>query len=193
MVAAKQKTILKKISIQGIGLPFGKKVSMTINPAPADTGYTFRIIRNNKKIQIQALYDNVKSTELCTLISDNRNFISTVEHILSALYGLEIDNVFIDLDSNEVPVCDGSSSVFVSLFKKNGIETQESFKKYIKIKKIVEVNDNDKTARVTPFDQTMITCSVEYPHKCIGSNQFHLLFLQKYTKLRFVQLEPLVL
>ena len=92
---------------------------MTINPAPADTGYTFRIIRNNKKIQIQALYDNVKSTELCTLISDNRgNFISTVEHILSALYGLEIDNVFIDLDSNEVPVCDGSSSVFVSLFKK---------------------------------------------------------------------------
>ena len=175
LVAAKQKTILKKISIQGIGLHTGKKVSMTINPAPADTGYTFRIIRNNKKIQIQALYDNVKSTELCTLISDNRgNFISTVEHILSALYGLEIDNVFIDLDSNEVPVCDGSSSVFVSLFKKNGIETQESFKKYIKIKKIVEVNDNDKTARVTPFDQTMITCSVEYPHKCIGKQSISL-------------------
>ena len=65
------------------------------------------------------------------------------------------------------------------------VETQESFKN-IKIKKIVEVNDNDKTARVTPFDQTMITCSVEYPTNALVSNQFHLLFLQKYTKLRFV-------
>ena len=127
LVAAKQKTILKKISIQGIGLHTGKKVSMTINPAPADTGYTFRIIRNNKKIQIQALYDNVKSTELCTLISDNRgNFISTVEHILSALYGLEM-TTFIDLDSNEVPVCDGSSSVFVII--KNG-RNSRVFQKY---------------------------------------------------------------
>ena len=102
--------------IHGIGLHTGNRVSMTLSPAPANTGFSFRLIKSGKKVNLKAHYTNVKSTELCTLISDNNgNTVSTVEHILSALYGLEIDNIFIDLNSNEVPVCDGSSMMFVDL------------------------------------------------------------------------------
>ncbi len=175
LVAEKQRTLLKSISVSGIGLHTGNKVSMTLSPAPPNTGYTFRLNKKGNLINIRALYSNVKSTELCTLISDDKgNSISTVEHILSALYGLEVDNVFIDVDSNEIPVCDGSSKVFVNLLKSNGFQTQNLFKNFIKIKKIIEVNDGDKIARVTPFDQTMITCDVEYSHKFIGKQSISL-------------------
>ena len=175
LLAEKQKTITKAIQVQGIGLHTGNKVSMKLNPAPPNSGVVFRISKEGKTSYIRATYDNVKSTQLCTLISDSKgNTVSTVEHILSALYGLEIDNVYIDLDSNEVPVGDGSSKIFVDLLKKNKLQSQSSFKKFIKIKKIIEVKDGKKVARVTPFDQTMITCSVEYPHKLIGKQSISL-------------------
>ena len=175
LIAEKQKTISKSMTITGIGLHTGNNVSMTLNPAPPNTGFVFRIKKDKSTVFIKAIYSNVHSTELCTLLSDgNGNNISTVEHILSALHGLEIDNVYIDLDSNEVPVCDGSSIIFINSLKKNGFQSQDNFKKFIKIKKVVEVKDNEKTARVSPFDQTMITCNVEYPHKCIGKQSISL-------------------
>ena len=184
LVAEKQKTICKKILVHGIGLHTGNRVSMTLSPAPANTGFNFRLTKNGKKVNLKAHYTNVKSTELCTLISDNNgNTVSTVEHILSALYGLEIDNIFIDLNSNEVPVCDGSSRMFVDLLQKNGFQSQNHFKKFIKIKKLIEVRDaTKKTARVTPFDQTMITCNVEYPHKCIGKQSISLTLTPEFYK-----------
>ena len=175
LIAEKQKTISKSITITGIGLHTGNNVSMTLNPAPPNTGFVFRIKKDKSTVFIKAIYSNVHSTELCTLLSDgNGNNISTVEHILSALHGLEIDNVYIDLDSNEVPVCDGSSIIFINSLKKNGFKSQDNFKKFIKIKKVIEVKDNEKIARVSPFDQTMITCNVEYPHKCIGKQSISL-------------------
>ena len=175
LIAEKQKTISKPITITGIGLHTGNNVSMTLNPAPPNTGFVFRIKKGKSTVFIKAIYSNVHSTELCTLLSDgNGNNISTVEHILSALHGLEIDNVYIDLDSNEVPVCDGSSIIFINSLKKNGFQSQDNFKKFIKIKKVIEVKDNEKIARVSPFDQTMITCNVEYPHKCIGKQSISL-------------------
>ena len=175
LIAEKQKTISKPITITGIGLHTGNNVSMTLNPAPPNTGFVFRIKKGKSTVFIRAIYSNVHSTELCTLLSDgNGNNISTVEHILSALHGLEIDNVYIDLDSNEVPVCDGSSIIFINSLKKNGFKSQDNFKKFIKIKKVIEVKDNEKIARVSPFDQTMITCNVEYPHKCIGKQSISL-------------------
>ena len=175
LIAEKQKTISKPITITGIGLHTGNNVSMTLNPAPPNTGFVFRIKKDKSTVFIKAIYSNVHSTELCTLLSDgNGNNISTVEHILSALHGLEIDNVYIDLDSNEVPVCDGSSIIFINSLKKNGFQSQDNFKKFIKIKKVIEVKDNEKIARVSPFDQTMITCNVEYPHKCIGKQSISL-------------------
>ena len=175
LIAEKQQTISKSMTITGIGLHTGNNVSMTLNPAPPNTGFVFRIKKDKSTVFIKAIYSNVHSTELCTLLSDgNGNNISTVEHILSALHGLEIDNVYIDLDSNEVPVCDGSSIIFINSLKKNGFQSQDNFKKFIKIKKVIEVKDNEKIARVSPFDQTMITCNVEYPHKCIGKQSISL-------------------
>ena len=108
-----------KIVFKGIGLHTGNKVSMKIFPAHENTGIVFRRKIGNKIILIKADYRNVKSTKLCTLLSDkNGNSVSTVEHILSALYAFEIDNVIIELTSNEIPVYDGSAQDFVRKLKK---------------------------------------------------------------------------
>ena len=138
--------------------------------------FVFRQRKNDRVIIIEANYKNVKSTKLCTLLSDSSgNSISTVEHILSALYGLELDNIYIDLDSSEIPVCDGSSLEFVNKLKKNEFAEQNSYKKFIKIKKNIEVFDGKKVARVSPFDNTLITTEIEYNHKLIGKQSISLM------------------
>ena len=177
VVAKKQRTIKKDISFSGIGLHTGNNVSMKLKPAPINTGYVFRVIKpNNKILEIKADFRNVESTQLCTLLSDKEgNTISTVEHILSACYGLEIDNIFIDLDSNEIPVCDGSSYDFVKKLENSGINEQSEFKKFIRIKRVIEVKDGCKIARVSPFDETMISCEINYDHKLIGKQSISLI------------------
>lgn len=174
--AKKQRSIKKNIFIQGIGLHTGNSVSMTLRPAPINTGYVFRITQSNKVLKLKADFRNVKSTQLCTLLSDKEgNTISTVEHILSACYGLEIDNIFIDLDSNEIPVCDGSSYDFVKKLESSGFDEQSDFKSFIRIKKVVEVKDGCKIARVSPFEQTMISCEINYDHNLIGKQSISLI------------------
>ncbi len=178
--AVRQKTIEEELNFCGIGLHTGNKVSMTLSPAPSDTGIVFRRKLKNKTVFIKAKYNNVKSTRLCTLISDSEgNSVSTVEHILSALYALEVDNVYIDLDSNEVPVYDGSSLEFVKRINQSGLGEQDSFKKFIKIKKNIEIHNNDKVARVSPFDNTLITTEINYDHKLIGKQTISLLLTPK--------------
>ena len=94
---------------------------------------------------------------------------------MSACYGLEIDNIFIDLDSNEIPVCDGSSYEFVRKLENSGINEQAEFKKFIRIKNVIEVKDGCKIARVSPFDETMISCEINYDHKLIGKQSISLI------------------
>ena len=176
VTAKRQKTINSSIEFKGIGLHTGNNVSMKLSPSPTDSGIIFRRLFRNKIIEIKASYQNVKSTKLCTLLSDSEgNTVSTVEHILSALYALEIDNVFIDIDSNEIPVYDGSSKEFVNKLNSVGIKELDSHKKFIKIKKEIEVFDGNKKARVTPFDNTLITTEVEYDHKMIGKQTISLM------------------
>ncbi len=177
VVAKKQRTIKTNISIKGIGLHTGNNVSMTLKPAPSNTGYIFRVKKpNNEILELKADFRNVKSTQLCTLLSDKKgNTISTVEHILSACYGLEIDNIFIELDSNEIPVCDGSSYDFVNKLEDSGFNEQSEFKKFIRIKQVIEVKDDCKIARVSPFDQTMISTEINYDHKLIGKQSISLI------------------
>ena len=132
--AKKQKTILKTINFSGKGLHSNNKVNMTISPAPPETGVVFRITNNKKKFDIKASFLNVSSTKLCTTISDEfGNSVSTIEHILSALYGMELDNIFIDLDNKEVPVYDGSAQKFIEEIEKAGTIEQNSYKNFIKI------------------------------------------------------------
>ena len=176
IIAKKQKSIKKDIFIEGIGLHTGNNVSMKLRSAPINTGYVFRITKGKETFKLKADFRNVKSTQLCTLLSDkNGNTISTVEHILSACYGLEIDNIFIDLDSNEIPVCDGSSYDFVKKIEDSGFKEQSEFKNFVRIKKVIEVNDGCKIARVSPFEQTMISCEINYDHKLIGKQSISLI------------------
>ncbi len=176
LYAKKQITLSSKVCFDGIGLHTGNKVKMVLNPAPPETGIVFRKKLKNKIILIPANFKNVKSTELCTLISDSYgNSVSTVEHILSALYAYEIDNLFIDLDSNEIPVCDGSSIQFIEELEKVTLQEQDSYKKFLKIKKNIEVVDGNKCARVSPFDNTLITTDIEFNHKLIGKQSISLI------------------
>ena len=174
--AKTEKTISNSIKFIGIGLHSGKKVTMKLSPAPTNTGYVFRIKKENKIFNINASFENVKSTQLCTTLGDAYgNTISTVEHILSALYGLDIDNVFIDLDNNEVPVNDGSSKKFVDEIDRVGVSDQQSFKEYVKILRPIEVSEGQKVARVLPFNYTMFSTEINYSNKVIGKQSISLM------------------
>lgn len=175
LTAKRQKTIKNKIKFEGIGLHTGNKVTMVLSPSSSETGVVFRRRIKNKISEIKASFQNVKSTRLCTLLSDSKgNSVSTVEHILSALYALEIDNVYIDIDSNEIPVYDGSALEFVKKLNSTGTSEIDSYKRYIKINKNIEVTDGNKKARVSPFDSTLITTEIEYDHKMIGKQTISL-------------------
>ena len=169
-LAKKQVTISNSINFKGIGLHSGNKVKMSIHPAEANTGYIFKFAgKNKKKSVIVGNYKNVVSTKLCTTISNSNNDkISTTEHILSALYAMNIDNAVIELDNNEVPIMDGSSKEFVESIKENKIEELALFKKYIKIKRKVEYKYANKTIRVSPYSGTLITCEIGFNTKAIG-------------------------
>ena len=175
--AKKQRTILKTVDFYGIGLHTGNKIKMSINPAPVDSGVIFRKKGiNGTFTSIKAHYKNVESTNMCTVLSSNSNCkVSTVEHILSALHALEIENVYIDINSNEIPVYDGSSKSFVEMLENVGYQVQEGLKKYIKILKTVEVVDKNRIVRVSPFDNTLITSEINFKHKAIGKQSISLL------------------
>lgn len=175
-VAKTEKTICNSITFTGIGLHSGKEVIMTLSPAPINTGYVFRIKKKDQIFSIDASFENVKSTQLCTTLGDSHgNTISTVEHILSALYGLDIDNVFIDLDNHEVPVNDGSSKKFVDEIERVGISDQQSFKQYVKILRPIEVSEGEKVARVLPFNYTMFSTEINYSNQVIGKQSISIM------------------
>ncbi len=183
LFAKKQLTINNQINFSGIGLHTGNKVKMVLSPAPPETGIIFRRKMKNKTVLIPANHQYVKSTKLCTLLSDsNGNSVSTVEHILSALHAYEIDNLYIDVDSDEIPVYDGSSIHFVQELEKIKFQEQNSYKKFLKIKKNIEVTDGNKCARVSPFDNTLITTDIEYDHKLIGKQSISLVLNSEIYK-----------
>ena len=174
--ASKQVTLKEKISFNGVGLHSGKKVKMTLHPADENSGYIFKVKDTAGNLKdIKAVYNNVSSTRLCTTISYDGASVSTTEHILSALYGLNIDNVIIELNACEVPIMDGSSNIFVNEILNNGTYIQNQFKKAIKIKKCIEVKENNKISRISPHDETFITCDIGYNSSVIGNQSISLL------------------
>lgn len=176
--ASKQKTLSKTISFSGVGLHTGCKSTIVLHPAPENTGYLFKIKNGPCSFSdILGTYSNVSSTILCTTLSNQSGFkISTTEHLLSSLYGLEIDNVIIEIIAgNEIPILDGSASEFVDGINSCGSETQNFTKKIIKITKEVEVIENDKVIRVSPHDETLITCEIDFDSKIIGHQSMSLI------------------
>jgi UDP-3-O-[3-hydroxymyristoyl] N-acetylglucosamine deacetylase len=169
----KQRTLTKKISTTGVGLHTGTKVSLTLRPAAVDTGIVFRRIDLETPVDIPARATNVTDTRLSTLIEHDGARVSTIEHLMSALAGLGIDNAYVDISGPEVPIMDGSAGPFVFLLQQAGIDEQKAAKRFIRIKSPIEVRNGDKLARFDPHNGFKIDFSIEFPHPVFGAENKH--------------------
>ncbi|HVJ13299.1 MAG TPA: UDP-3-O-acyl-N-acetylglucosamine deacetylase [Burkholderiales bacterium] len=163
----KQRTLKSLVKSSGVGLHTGQKVRMVLRPAPPDTGIVFRRIDLASPVSIPARAENVGEARLAsTLIKDGVK-VHTVEHLMSALAGLGIDNAFVDLDAPELPIMDGSASPFALLIQQAGIEEQGAPKRFLRVRKTVEVKEGDKWARLEPYQGLRMSFSIEFRHPVI--------------------------
>ncbi len=160
----KQRTLKNVIRATGVGLHTGEKVYLTLRPAPTSTGVVFRRIDLEPPVEIKASPENVGDTSLSTTLVSNGVRISTVEHLLSAIAGLGIDNAYVDVSAPEVPIMDGSAGPFVFLIQSAGIIEQNVPKKFIRITKSVEIKEEDKWARFDPFDGFKVGFTIDFDH-----------------------------
>jgi UDP-3-O-[3-hydroxymyristoyl] N-acetylglucosamine deacetylase len=160
----KQRTIKTITRATGVGLHSGQKVYMTLRPAQIDTGVVFVRSDLPKSAAIKAAAEDVADTRLSTCLESNGVKVATIEHLMSALAGLGIDNLFVDLTATEVPIMDGSAGPFVFLLQTAGIQEQAAIKKYIRIKKAVKVSDGDKWVRLDPHHGFKLTYTIDYDH-----------------------------
>jgi len=160
----RQRTLNNTIRATGVGLHTGEKVYLTLKPAAVDTGIVFRRTDLDPVVEIEAKAINVGDTTLSTSLINGDVRVSTVEHLLSAMAGLGIDNAIIDVTAPEVPIMDGSAGPFVFLIQSAGIIEQDAPKKFIRIKKRVEVSQDDKTASFEPFDGFKVTFTIHFDH-----------------------------
>ncbi len=167
----KQRTLKNVIRATGIGLHTGKKVYLTLRPAAPDTGIVFRRVDLEPAVEIKAVCKNVGETTLSTTLCDGEVKISTVEHLLSAMAGLGVDNAYIDLNAPEVPIMDGSAGPFVFLLQSAGIVEQNKAKTFIRIKKPVVVEENGKWARFDPFNGFKVGFTIEFDHPVFESSK----------------------
>lgn len=164
----KQRTLKNIIRATGVGLHTGDKVYMTLRPAAPNTGIVFRRTDLNPPVDIHARPDCVGDTRLSTTLVKGDVRVSTVEHLLSAMAGLGIDNAYVELSAPEVPIMDGSAGPFVFLLQSAGIEEQNAAKRFIRIKKPVKVQEGDKWASFEPFEGFKVGFSIEFNHPIIS-------------------------
>ena len=167
----KQRTLKESIRATGIGLHGGEKVYMTLRPAPANSGITFRRVDLDSPVDIPATALNVTQTTLGTTLEHDDAKVSTVEHLLSAMAALGIDNAFVDLTAAEVPIMDGSAAPFIFLLQSAGVEEQAAKKRFIRIRKPVEVRDGDKWARLTPYDGFRVHFEIDFDHPVLRKHR----------------------
>jgi len=160
----KQRTLKNMIRATGVGLHTGEKVYLTLRPAAVDTGIVFRRIDLPEPVEIKAAPHVVGDTRLSSTIEQDGVKVSTVEHLMSALAGLGIDNIYVDLTAAEVPIMDGSAGPFVFLLQSAGIEEQSALKKYIRVKKSVRVEEGDKWVRFDPFNGFKVSFAIDFDH-----------------------------
>ena len=160
----RQRTLKNTIRATGIGLHTGKKVYLTLSPAPIDSGVIFRRVDSNPPVEIPARALNVHNTELATSLGKDGVRVSTVEHLMAALAGLGIDNCYVDVSADEVPIMDGSAAPFVFLVQSAGILEQGAPKRFTLIRKAVEVRDGDKWARFEPFNGFKVKFTIDFDH-----------------------------
>lgn len=170
-----QRTVKEMVKTTGVGLHSGNKVTLTIKPAPVNTGIVLVRTDLTPNVAIAAKADQVRETTMCTaLVNDDGVRISTIEHLFAALAGLGIDNAVIEVDAPEIPIMDGSASPWVFLLQSVGIHDQAAAKKYLRIKRPVRVEDGDKWAELRPFKGFRVDFAIDFNHPEIARSQQHM-------------------
>lgn len=168
----RQRTLKKPVQATGVGLHTGNKVNLTLRPAPADTGIVFRRVDLTPPVELRAEAHLVHDTRLSTcLVAEDGTRVATIEHLMSAFAGLGIDNAFVDLSSAEVPIMDGSAGTFIFLLQSAGVEEQPGAKKFLRIKKTVEVRDGDKWVRFEPYNGYRLSFTINFAHPVFAATR----------------------
>lgn len=167
----RQRTLKSLVQATGVGLHTGRKVRMSLRPAQPDTGVVFRRLDLEPPVELPARADLVGETRLCSCLVIGEAKIYTVEHLMSALAGLGIDNVYVDLDGPEVPIMDGSAATFVLLLQQAGVEEQAAAKRFLRLKKRIEARDGDKWALLEPYEGFKLSFSIVYDHPVIEKSK----------------------
>ena len=163
----RQRTLKSLVAASGVGLHTGRKARITLRPAPVDTGVVFRRTDLEAPVDIPARAELVGEARLASTLVQGDVKIHTVEHLMSALGGLGIDNAYVDVDAPELPIMDGSASPYVLLIQQAGIEEQAAPKKFFRVTRRIEVKDGDKWARLDPYDGLRLSFSIEFRHPVI--------------------------
>ena len=166
-----QRTLKNTIRATGVGLHSGDKVYMTLRPAPVNHGIVFRRVDLDPVVEVPAKAELVTEVTLCTGLTCNDAKIQTVEHLMSALAGLGVDNIIVELSSAELPIMDGSAGPFVFLLQSAGIVEQDAPKRFIRVLKTVEVTEGDKVARFSPYEGYKLGFTIQFDHPMIPAKQ----------------------
>jgi|SRR5579862_157135 len=169
----KQRTLKSSIKTTGVGLHTGARVDLVMRPAAPDTGIVFHRTDLAQPVDIQARSGNVGDTRLSSSLEQGGAKISTVEHLMSALAGLGIDNLHVDVAGPELPIMDGSAGPFVFLLQSAGIAEQSAAKRFLRIKAPVEVRSEDKWARFDPYHGFALDFTIDFPHPVFGTENRH--------------------
>lgn len=167
----KQRTLKQLVRAVGIGLHSGTKVTLVLRPAAAETGIVFRRVDLEPPVDIKLAADAVVDTRMATTIGRDNVRIATIEHLMSALAGLGIDNCHIDVDAAEIPIMDGSAASFVFLLQSAGVEELNAPKRFVRVLRPVEVVDGDKWARLEPYFGYRLKFSIDFKHPAIDSTE----------------------
>jgi UDP-3-O-[3-hydroxymyristoyl] N-acetylglucosamine deacetylase len=169
----RQRTIQKAISTKGVGLHSGRRVEITLRPAAPDTGIVFHRVDLPQIVDLPAVARAVGDTRMASVLQQGDVRVSTVEHLMSALAGLGIDNLHVDLTAEEVPIMDGSAGTFVYLLRSAGLQEQSAPKKFLKVLETIEVREGEgkslKWARLEPYDGFALSFAIDFQHPAIDS------------------------
>jgi UDP-3-O-[3-hydroxymyristoyl] N-acetylglucosamine deacetylase len=167
----KQRTLKQVVSTIGIGLHSGTKVELVLRPAAADTGVVFRRVDVDPPVDIPLTPGQVVDTRMATTIGRDGHIVATIEHLMSAIAGLGIDNCYVDVDAPEIPIMDGSAASFVFLIQSAGIVELNAPKRFVRVLKPVEIVDGDKWARLSPYAGFRLKFSIEFKHPAVDATE----------------------
>ncbi len=169
----RQTTLADQVTLTGIGVHSGKPASITLLPAEACVGVVFSRTDKDDSVEVPAKWNKVSATALCTVLGDpSKNGISTVEHLMAALFGMGIDNVIVEIDGPEMPIMDGSSHAFVEAIEQVGLKKLDRGRRYLKVKKSVRVDNGSAWCELHPYDGTKYDITIDFDTPAIGRQEF---------------------